>query len=181
LIATNAGLIGISRLAFSQGSHGLVPPALSRVHHKFKTPYISIIVFSLIAMAILVPGFFATDVFANMGALYAVGSLLAFMFAHASIMGLRIKKPEMERPFKLGWNIRIKGREIPVSAMIGFASTTTIWVIILITQAYSRWVGLGWMAIGLIIYLFLRRRRRKPSEEWKVKAGEIKKLSKKVL
>jgi len=181
LIATNAGLIGISRLAFSQGSHGLVPPALSRVHSKFKTPYISIIVFSLIAMAILVPGFFATDVFANMGALYAVGSLLAFMFAHASIMGLRIKKPEMERPFKLGWNIRIKGREIPVSAMIGFASTTTIWVIILITQAYSRWVGLGWMAIGLIIYFFLRRRRREPSEEWKVKAGEIKKLSKKVL
>jgi len=180
LIATNAGIIGISRLAFSQGSHGLVPPALSRVHSKFKTPYISIIVFCLIAIVILLPGFFATDVFANMGALYAVGSLLAFMFAHASIIGLRIRKPEMERPFKVGWNIRIKGREIPISSIIGL-STSTIWIIILITQPYSRWVGLGWMFLGIIIYIFLQRRRRKPSDEWKIKAGEVEKTSKKVL
>jgi APA family basic amino acid/polyamine antiporter len=163
LIATNAGLIGISRLAFSLGSHGLVPPALSRVHHQFKTPYISIILFSLIAIFILVPGFFATDVFANMGALYAVGSLLAFMFAHASIITLRVRKPELPRPFKLGWNIRIRGCELPVSAMIGLAATSVIWVIILITQAYSRWVGLGWMVGGLIIYYFYRRSRRQQS------------------
>jgi APA family basic amino acid/polyamine antiporter len=165
LIATNAGLIGISRLAFSLGSHGLVPPVLSRVHHHFKTPYISIILFSLIAIVVLVPGFFATDVFANMGALYAVGSLLAFMFAHASILSLRVKKPEMPRPFKLGWNIRIKGRELPVSAMIGLATTSVIWVIILITQSYSRWVGLGWMAGGLILYYIYRRSRHKPSAD----------------
>jgi APA family basic amino acid/polyamine antiporter len=168
-IATNAGLIGISRLAFSQGTHKLVPPALSRVHKRFKTPYIAIIIFSLIAIAILVPGFFATDVFANMGALYAVGSLLAFMFSHVSIIGLRIRKPEMPRPFKLGWNIRIKGRELPVSALIGLAATTAIWVLILVTEAYSRWVGLGWMVIGLIIFFVYRWRRPKPSEEWKIK------------
>ncbi len=172
LIATNSGLIGISRLAFSLGSHGLVPPVLSRVHTRFKTPYISIILFSLLAMAILLPGFFATDVFANMGALYAVGSLLAFMFAHASIIGLRVRKPEMPRPFKLGWNINIKGREIPVSAVIGLLATSVIWFIILFTQAYSRWVGLGWMVIGLIIYYFLRRRRRKASLEWPGQRGE---------
>jgi APA family basic amino acid/polyamine antiporter len=169
LIATNAGLIGISRLAFSQGSHGLVPRVLSRVHTRFKTPYVSIIVFSLVAIALLVPGFFTTDVFANMGALYAVGSLLAFMFAHASIIALRIRKPEMTRPFKLGGNIRIGKREIPVSALIGLAATTGIWVIILITEAYSRWIGLGWMVLGVITYLFIRKKRRDPSEEWQIK------------
>jgi len=163
LIATNAGLIGISRLAFSLGSHGLVPPVLSRVHQRFKTPYISIILFSLIAILILAPGFFAAGVFAKMGALYAVGSLLAFMFAHASILALRVKKPEMPRPFKLGWNIRIKGRELPVSAMIGVAATSVIWVIILITESYSRWVGLGWMAGGLVLYYFYQRGRRSSS------------------
>ena len=93
LNATNAGLIGISRLAFSQGTRGLVPPILGRVHKKFKTPYISIIIFSIISIVLLLPGFNATDVFQNMGALYAVGSLLAFMFAHASIIFLRIKIP----------------------------------------------------------------------------------------
>jgi len=163
LIATNAGLIGISRLAFSLGSHGLVPPVLSRVHSRFKTPYISIILFSLIAILILIPGFFATDVFANMGALYAVGSLLAFMFAHASILSLRVKKPEMPRPFKLGWNIKIKGHELPVSAMIGLAATAVIWVVILITQPYSRWVGLGWMVGGFILYYLYQRSRRTSS------------------
>ncbi len=173
LIATNAGLIGISRLAFSQGTHGLVPSFLSRVHKKFKTPYVAIIVFSVIAIVLLLPGFFATDVFANMGALYAVGSLLAFMMAHASIIGLRIRQPELPRPFKLGWNIRIKGREIPISAVIGLLATSGIWVIILFTQPYSRWVGLGWMALGLVIYFFIRRRRRKPVDEWQVRPGDV--------
>ena len=162
LIATNAGLIGISRLAFSLGVHKLQPPALSRVHPKFKTPYISIILFSIVALLILTPGFFAANVFRNMGTLYAFGSLLAFMFAHASILSLRAKKPELPRPFKLGWNLRIKGRELPISAILGLVTTATIWIIILITQPYSRGVGIVWMAIGLIIYYLYRRKEHLP-------------------
>ncbi len=164
LIATNAGLIGISRLAFSLGTNRLVPPALSKVHTRFKTPYIAIIVFSLIAIVILLPGFFATDVFAEMGALYAVGSLLAFMFAHASIISLRIRRPEMPRPFKLGWNICIRGREIPISAVVGLVATMLIWLVILFTEPYSRWVGLGWMVLGVIIYYIFQRNRTKSSD-----------------
>jgi len=162
LIATNAGLMGISRLAFSLGGHGLVPSALSRVHHQFKTPYISIILFSIIALLILTPGFFAANVFANMGALYAFGSLLAFMFAHASILSLRARKPELPRPFRLRWNIRIKGREMPISAIVGLVATSIIWIIILITQPYSRWVGIAWMVVGLTIYYLYRRKRQMP-------------------
>jgi len=162
LIATNAGLIGISRLAFSLGVHKLAPPALSRVHPKFKTPYISIILFSIVALLVLTPGFFAANVFRNMGTLYAFGSLLAFMFAHASILSLRAKKPELPRPFKLGWNLRIKGRELPISAILGLVTTATIWIIILITQPYSRWVGIIWMAVGLIIYYLYRRKENLP-------------------
>ncbi len=172
LIATNAGLIGISRLAFSMGVHKLEPAILSRVHHKFKTPYVSIILFSMIALLILTPGFFAADTFKNMGALYAFGSLLAFMFAHASIISLRAKKPELERPFKLGGNIRIKGREIPISTIIGLLATTTIWIIILITQPYSRWVGMGWMVIGLIGYSIYRWRAHLPLTHVPKKPGE---------
>jgi len=157
LIATNAGLMGISRLAFSLGNHKLVPSVFSRVHPRFKTPYISIILFSLVAILILVPAFFTTDVFKNIGALYAFGSLLAFMFAHASILSLRAKKPDLPRPFKLSWNLRIKGRELPISAIIGLAATTIIWVIILITQPYSRWIGIIWMAVGFVIYYLYRR------------------------
>ncbi len=159
LIATNAGLIGISRLAFSLGSHKLVPPALSKLHPRFKTPYISIILFSIVAILILTPSFFEADVFKNMGALYAVGSLLAFMFAHASLLSLRMRRPEMPRPFKIGWNIRFKGRELPVSAIVGLVALMIIWLIILITQPYSRWVGLAWMVCGLLIYYLYQRKK----------------------
>jgi len=159
LIATNAGLIGISRLAFSMGNFKLVPAIFSRVHPRFKTPYISIILFSIVAILILVPGFFTTDVFKNIGTLYAFGSLLAFMFAHASILRLRVTQPDLVRPFKIGWNFRLMGRELPLSAVIGFVTTATIWTIILITQPYSRWGGIIWMVIGLVIF-YLRRRKQ---------------------
>jgi len=162
LIATNAGLMGISRLAFSLGSHKLLPAALSRVHPKFKTPYVSIILFSVVAILILVPAFLAANAFKNMGALYAFGSLLAFMFAHASILSLRAKKPELPRPFKIGGNIRIKGREMPISALLGLVATAVIWIIIFITQPYSRWVGISWMGAGLIIYYLYRRKMHMP-------------------
>ena len=165
LIATNAGLMGISRLAFSLGSHKLLPSVLSRVHHRFKTPHVSIVLFSIIALIILIPAFSGADAFKNLGTLYAFGSLLAFMFAHASILRLRAKKPELPRPFKISGNIRIKGREMPVSAMIGLAATAIIWIIILTAQPYSRWdsrwIGIAWIAAGLIIYYLHRRKERK--------------------
>jgi len=162
LIATNAGLMGISRLAFSMGSHKLLPSALSRIHHRFKTPYISIILFSAIALLILIPAFWGANAFKNMGALYAFGSLLAFIFAHASIISLRARKPDLPRPFKIGWNIRIREREIPVSALIGLATTSIIWIIIFITQPYSRWVGIAWTGIGFIVYYLHTRKERSP-------------------
>ncbi|HEY82695.1 MAG TPA: APC family permease [Dehalococcoidia bacterium] len=173
LIATNAGLIGISRLAFSLGNHKLIPPALSRIHPRFKTPYIAIVLFSIVAILILVPGFFAADVFKNLGALYAVGSLLAFMFAHASIISLRLKRPDLPRPFKLGWNIRFKGRELPLTAILGISVLALIWVIILISQPYSRWVGLAWMIGGLVIYYFYRRKEGLPLSYTPKKEREI--------
>ena len=162
LIATNAGIMGISRLAFSLGNHKLVPPILSRVHPRFKTPYISIILFSIVAILILSPGLFAANVFKNMGTLYAFGSLLAFMFAHASILILRARKPELPRPFKVGWNITIRGRELPISAILGLFATIIIWIIILVTQPYSRWVGIIWMVVGLITYYLYRRKQHMP-------------------
>lgn len=159
-IATNAGLMGISRLAFSLGRHQLIPQAIGRVHQRFKTPYIAIILFSAVALAILVPGFFAPGVFIKLGALYAFGSLLSFVLAHASIMSLRIKHPDLPRPFKLGWNIRFNQRELPVTAILGLAGTAAVWLVVIFTQPYSRVIGLVWMAVGLVIYIIYRWRRR---------------------
>jgi len=164
-LATNAGLMGVSRLAFSLGRHNLIPAGLSRVHRRFKTPYISIIVFGLVAVAILIPGLFASNVFIELGALYVFGSLLSFVFAHTSILALRIKKPELPRPFKLGWNIKFRERDLPMTAIIGLIGTGVIWIVVMWTQPFSRWFGLSWIAVGLLIYGISRWSKRLTSNK----------------
>jgi APA family basic amino acid/polyamine antiporter len=160
IIATNAGLLGLSRLAFSLSRFKLIPSVLGKVHPRFRTPWPAILLFGGISMLLLVPGLFFPNIFAQLGGLYAFGSMLSFSMAHAAIIGLRIRKPELERPFKLKPNIRIMKREIPLTAVLGLLGTLGIWLIILIQQPTSRFIGLFWMACGLIMYFVYRRRRR---------------------
>jgi APA family basic amino acid/polyamine antiporter len=162
LVATNAGLLGISRLTYNLSSHHQLPATLSRIHHRFRTPYIAIILFCLVSLLVLTPAFFNTTFFADLGALYVFGSLLCFALAHAAVLGLRVKQPDLPRPFKLGWNIRLKGRELPITTILGLIATSAIWVVVIITQPYSRQVGIGWMAVGLIIYAVYRWQARLP-------------------
>ncbi|MBI4283113.1 MAG: APC family permease [Chloroflexi bacterium] len=159
LTATNAGLLGISRLTYNLSTHHQLPVTLSRVHHRFRTPYLAIILFCVIAIILLVPGFSAAGFFSDLGALYIFGSLLCFALAHAAILGLRIRKPDLPRPFKLGWNIRIKGRELPFTTILGLIGTSAIWLVVVVTQPYSRWAGIGWMILGLIIYYLYRHQK----------------------
>ncbi len=162
IIATNAGIMGISRLTFSLGRFQLIPLLFSKVHHKFKTPYRAIILFPSIALLLLIPGFFKPETFVILGGLYVFGSLLAFSLTHASILRLRIRHPELSRPFKLRLNIKIKGYELPITAILGLVFTSAIWLTIVTTQPYTRWVGFGWMLLGLIAYLVFRHRKKLP-------------------
>jgi len=163
LIATNAGLMGISRLAFSMSRSHLIPSAMATIHPRYKTPYPAILFFGAIALVLIAPGFFVPDLFRDLGGLYAFGSMLAFSMAHAAVIALRFRKPDAERPFKLRGNIRIAGREIPMTAVLGFIGTLGIWVVIVVLQPVSRYVGFAWMAAGLIMYVVYRwRRRRQP-------------------
>jgi APA family basic amino acid/polyamine antiporter len=157
LVATNAGLLGISRLTYNLSSRHQLPATLGRVHYRFRTPYIAIILFCVIALVLLIPGFFSPVLFKDLGALYVFGSLLCFALAHAAILALRVRKPALTRPFKLGLNLKIKGRELPLTAILGFLSTSAIWFVIMIIQPYSRWAGLLWMVAGFLIYYFYRR------------------------
>jgi APA family basic amino acid/polyamine antiporter len=161
-IATNAGLMGISRLTFSLGRFQFLPLALSKVHPSFKTPYRAIILYALVAILLLVPGFLVSDIFVRLGGLYAFGSLLAFALAHASIIRLRIRHPEIPRPFKLKGNIMVGGHELPITAILGLVATSVIWIIVVIVQPYARWVGFGWMAFGTVVYVLFRRRKQLP-------------------
>jgi APA family basic amino acid/polyamine antiporter len=159
LTATNAGLLGISRLAFNLSSHNQFPPILGRIHPRFRTPYVSIILFSLVALVLLVPGFANPRFFAELGALYVFGSLLCFALAHAAIIALRIKKPDLPRPFKLGLNITVRQHKLPFTALLGLTVTSVIWIVVVVSQPFSRWAGILWMAVGLTVYFLYQLRR----------------------
>jgi APA family basic amino acid/polyamine antiporter len=176
LTATNAGLLGISRLTYNLSTHNQFPATLSRVHPRFRTPYLAIILFCAVAILLLIPGFSSPAFFSDLGALYVFGSLLCFSLAHASILALRIRKPDFPRPFKLGWNIKIKGRELPLTAILGLVATVSIWVVILITQPFSRWAGIAWMFAGLLIYFLFRSRKKSSSPDWQIERDKEKGL-----
>jgi basic amino acid/polyamine antiporter, APA family len=164
LIAANAAIIGISRLSFSLGERALAPRVFSIIHPQFKTPFVSILLFGFIGMCLIIPGAFARAVFLNIAVLYAFGALLAFMISHASIISLRIREPDTPRPFFLHLNVRIGKYNLPITAILGFIITAAIWVIVTMTQPYSRWIGLGWMMVGIFLYIFFIRKMPRKKE-----------------
>jgi APA family basic amino acid/polyamine antiporter len=160
--ATNAGLLGVSRLSYNLSFHNQLPPLLGRIHNRFRTPYIGIILFCMISVFMLIPGFFSDTFFSDLGTLYVFGSLLCFTLAHAAILSLRMKKSELARPFKLRPNIRFRGKDLPITAILGLFATFAIWVTVIVTQPYSRWTGFIWMGIGIAVYFIYRLIRHLP-------------------
>ena len=153
-IATNAGLIGISRLSWSLAEHRQLPSIFARLHPKYRTPWFTILVFSAFAGILLIPG--KTDFLGN---LYSFGAMLSFTTAHASVIALRIKEPDRERPYKMPWNIPYRGRQIPLTAVLGGIATFAAWISVLALHVDARYVGTGWMIVGLTGYVVYRRKQ----------------------
>ncbi len=153
LIATNAALIGVSRLTFSMGHYRQLPERLRQVHPRFNTPYIAIIVFSGVAALTMVPG--KTDFLAT---LYSFGAMLSFTVAHISVLRLRQRFPDVKRGWKPPFNFRFRGVELPLTAVLGGLGTFSAWIVVMALNLRTLVVGAGWMLLGLAIYYFYRER-----------------------
>ena len=126
LIATNAALIGVSRLTYSMGQHRQLPERLRQIHPRFRTPYIAILVFSVVAILTVLPG--ETDFLATM---YSFGAMLSFTIAHVSVIRLRQRRPEIERGWKPPLNVRVFGVEVPLTAVLGGLGTFAAWIVVM--------------------------------------------------
>jgi basic amino acid/polyamine antiporter, APA family len=153
-LATNAGLIGVSRLVYSMGIHRQLPDRLRQLHPKYRTPWIGILIFSAIAVGVILPG---QENF--LGNLYAFGALLSFTMAHASVARLRAIKKDVKRPYRGPGNVTIRGYDAPLFAIIGGTFTCIAFVVIAILYPSVTLFGVGWLTFGMVVYITFRRRQ----------------------
>ncbi|MDQ3696490.1 MAG: amino acid permease [Gemmatimonadota bacterium] len=129
-------LLAQPRIFYTMSRDGLLPPVFSKVHPKFKTPYITTIMTGLVAA--VVAGLFPIGL---LGELVSIGTLFAFVIVCAGVLVLRYRSPELHRPFRtpLVPVVPILGILICGYMMYGLPQDT--WLRLMI-----------WLALGLVIY-----------------------------
>jgi APA family basic amino acid/polyamine antiporter len=151
-IATNAGLIGVSRLVYSMGIHRQVPDRLRQLHPRYGTPWIGIIVFGGIAVITLLPG--QADF---LGKMYAFGAMLSFTIAHISLIVLRRTQPDAERPYTGPGNLHRDGWDLPLFAVVGGIGTGISFLVVTVLNLDIAAAGAVWLALGCTGYVLYRR------------------------
>ena len=152
IIATNAGLIGLSRLTFSMGQYRQLPAVMRAIHPRFRTPWVAIIVFGALSAVALIPG--EAELLATM---YSFGAMLSFTIAHVALLRLRQRFPDAERGWKAPLNFRIRGTEFPLTAVLGGLGTFAAWIVVMALNTRTLLIGSAWMLIGITVYLLYRR------------------------
>ncbi|MBL0883907.1 MAG: amino acid permease [Chitinophagaceae bacterium] len=138
-------LMGQSRIFYTMSNDGLIPKAFGVLHPKFKTPYkANWILFVFVGLfAAFVPGHVAGD-------LTSFGTLFAFVLVSAGVWILRVKSPDIERPFKTPL--------VPLVPILGVIVCTAM---IFALDAQTLKVAFGWMALGLVVYFVYSRHHSK--------------------
>ncbi len=129
-------LLGQPRIFFTMSKDGLLPSVFSKVHPRFKTPYVSTLITGTVAM--IIAGILPIRV---LGELVSIGTLLAFIIVCISVIILRKTRPDIQRPFKTPW--------VPVIPILGAA----ICFLQMAALPFDTWLRLIiWMAVGFFIY-----------------------------
>ena len=129
-------LLGQPRIFYTMSKDGLLPSVFSKVHPRFKTPYISTILTG--SVALILAGILPISI---LGELVSIGTLLAFTIVCIAIIFLRKSKPDIPRPFKTPF--------VPLIPLLGAGFC----LLQMFSLPWDTWLRLIiWMAIGFIIY-----------------------------
>ena len=125
-IATNAGVIGASRITYAMAGYRQLPSVFRRLHRKFKTPWISLVVFAgFVSILVLLPG----QDRRSSGTMYSFGAMLSFTIAHASVSSCGGCERGEEIPWRARPNIRWRGVDWPLFAVVGGLGTGLSWLV----------------------------------------------------
>jgi APA family basic amino acid/polyamine antiporter len=153
-IATNAGIIGVSRLVYSMGLHRQMPDRLRRLHPRYGTPWVGIVVFGIIACLAMLPGEAEF-----LGYMYAFGAMLSFSIAHAAVIRLRVKDPDHRRPYTGPGTLPWHGYRLPLFAIVGLMGTALAFVVVTVLHLNVAVAGTAWLTIGVGFYTLYRHRQ----------------------
>ena len=151
IAGANSAMLGLSRLAYSLATNRQIPSAVGRLHPRRSTPVVVIGIAAAIAGALE-----ATEDADFLVGIFAFGALLGLTIAHLSIIVLRYREPDRPRPYGMPLSIRVGRGNLPIPAVLGAALSAAAWIGVMVTHAGARYVGLGWMLAGLVLYVAYR-------------------------
>jgi APA family basic amino acid/polyamine antiporter len=151
--AANAGMVGIARTAYTLATHRQIPRGVARLHGRYATPWIVILAFTLLAALLVIQ----VD-FEFLAGLFAYGALIAFAIAHLSVCRMRFSDPDRRRPYRVPFNIKVAGGELPLPSALGALLCIVGWGITFFLHDDARLWGSVWMVAGLVFYVAYRRR-----------------------
>lgn len=152
LLAANSGMMGVTRLGYSLARNRQIPGSLARLHPTRSTPYILVGLSALLAIVLLAIGdvYFLTGVF-------AFGAMLTFSLANFAVVVLRYREPDSPRPYRVPWSVKLGRGSVPLPALIGGLVSLAALVAVIAYRDNARWVGIGWLVAGILLYVGYRR------------------------
>jgi basic amino acid/polyamine antiporter, APA family len=150
--AANTSMLGVSRHVYVLATNRQIPSWAGKLERTHSTPYVAIGIAAALAIGLAIPG----DIL-FLAQVYAFGALLAVTIAHVSIIRLRFTDPDRERPFRVPLNVSVGGRRVPLPAVFAGTVSAIAWISVFLLHPKALVVGGGWMAFGLLFYVFYRR------------------------
>ena len=184
LAAVVTSISGFSRLAYSLGEHGQLPSSFGRLSRRAHVSPIAIVSVAVVGSAFVIGTSFARNDVTSLASLFSFGVLLAFTAAQLAVIKLRVDEPDLPRPYRAPFDVRIGRAEIPLPAIVGSIATFTVWIIALATHPAARYAGPLWLAVGIAVYVTVRvshgeglfERVRAPDELPFVHALEVRRI-----
>jgi APA family basic amino acid/polyamine antiporter len=168
LTAATTSISGFGRLAYSLGEHGQLPRKFGLLRPRTLVSPQSIVAAAVISIALLAGTAALAHPVLFLASLFSFGVLLAFTAAQLAVVKLRFSEPERRRPYRVP--LTVAG--IPLPSAVGAMLTFAVWIIAIATHEGARYAGPAWLAVGLVLYVVVRKSRGEGLRERVVSADE---------
>jgi len=160
LASVATAVSGFGRLAYSLGEHGMLPRRFGRLGRRTHIAPESIVAAVVIAVALLVGvNAAAGHPVIFLASLFSFGVLLAFVAAQVAVLRLRVRAPDLARPYRVPLDVNVRGAELPLPTIVGLVATLAVFVLAMVTHPGARYAGPSWLAAGLVVFFPVRRAR----------------------